>query len=227
MRALLTGLLILIAASEAAAGAWPREVGTSFVSLSYTATTGARTLLLPQQDLRSFASVFAEHGLARDWTIGLDAGRGDSLSAALVFLRHPVWTGDTGHRIAAELGLGVQDDPENGLQVRVRPGLAWGRGFESRWGQGWAGLEASADLRLPTQEWGLKSDMTAGLKPTDRLMLIMQVQSGKYPGSEPIVRLAPSVVRRISESMHLQLGAIASIAGDDAVGLKLSAWFTF
>ena len=61
---------------------------------------------------------------------------------ALVFARLPVWSPGE-HKVAADLGFGLLADGVEPTQTRIRPGLAWGRGFESRWGGGWLGMEAS------------------------------------------------------------------------------------
>lgn len=232
MRAVLAGLFLAFgAAAQASAGAWPRDAGTAFLSFSQSVSTGMQTLLAPMQDLRFQSSLFAEYGLTPKLTIGLDAsharGEEDTLSAALVFARRPVWRSAGGQVAAAEIGFGVQDAATGGLETRIRPGLSWGRGFEKFWGGGWIGVESSAELRLPSQQVAVKVDGTLGFKPNDRTMLILQVQTGRYPGSDPIVRLAPSVVRRIGEKIHLQLGLNAGLAGDEAVGLKLATWVSF
>lgn len=230
MRAPLFALVLLAAAAQAEAGAWPREQGSVFLSLSGTLSTGAETLLAPTTDIRSASQAFAEYGLSDDWTLGLDALRatGDDapVTAGLVALRRPVWRGDGGGIAAAELGVGVLEDAD-GTEARVRPGLSWGRGFESARGGGWLGLESSLEFRLPSGDTVFKADFTAGLKPNDRWMLIGQVQTGLFPDADPIVRLAPSVVRRLGASTHAQLGLVGSIAGDDAVGVKLALWFSF
>jgi hypothetical protein len=228
--ALVVGLAVL-PASEGMAGAWPREEGQVFLSFSQTTSSGARTVLEAVQDVRSYSSIYAEYGLTPELTVGFDAGlaRGDQdqASAWNLFLRRPVWVAKNGNRFAAELGIGQLNDPDNGRQWRIKPGLSWGRGFESRWGGGWVGLESSAAYRFSSQDFEFKTDFTAGLRPTDRWMLIFQVQSGRYGADDPIVRLAPSVVRRFGEKMHVQLGFIQSVAGDDAMGVKIGTWLTF
>ena len=182
------------------------------------------------QDIRSYSSVYVEHGLTDRLTIGLDAGMGrgpdESVTAALGFARLPVWSPGE-HRVAVELGLGWLDDGVDGPQARIRPGLAWGRGFESRRGGGWLGMEASWEYRTPGGETATKVDFTAGLKPSERWMGILQLQTGDYPGSDPIARLAPSVVCRLGPRSHLQLGGLAPLAGDDAWGATMALWFTF
>lgn len=232
MRALVAGLLIALAAGEAQAGAWPRPKGETFVSVTRQQTTGARTLIEGLNDLQSWSSLYAEHGLTSRFTLGLIAGTGsgpgryDGATEALVFLRMPVWSPGQ-HRFAAEIGIGTLDAEWQGRERRLRPGLSWGRGFASRWGDGWMGIESSAEFRQPSGDTVLKADVTAGLKPNDDWMWIAQVQSGRFPGNAPIVRFAPSIVRRLGGRMHLQVGGVAPIAGDDAFGATVSLWLTF
>lgn len=230
MRTLIAGLMIALVATEAAAGAWPRPKGETFVSVASRWSTGARTLIAAVQDIQSYNSIYAEHGLTDRWTVGLDAGQGrgpdEVVNAALVFARLPVWSPGE-NKVAADFGVGLLDDGVDGPQTRLRPGLAWGRGFESRWGGGWLGIEASYEYRLPNGDTAAKADFTAGLKPNDRWMGILQVQTGAYPDSDPIVRLAPSVVRKLGKRSHLQVGGLAPIAGDDAYGAMVALWFSF
>ena len=223
--------LLAFAATEATAGAWPRPKGETFVSVATRQSTGARTLIGAVQDVHSYNSVYAEYGLTDRLTVGLDAGQGrgpdDAVNAALVFARVPVWSPGR-HKVAADSGLGLLADGVEPTQTRLRPGLAWGRGFESRWGGGWIGMEASYELRLPSGGHATKTDFTAGLKPTESWMAMLQLQAGDYPGAEaPIVRLAPAVVRKLGRRTHLQVGAIAPVSGDDPHGALLSPWLTF
>jgi len=230
MRMLTAGLMLALAATQASAGAWPRPKGETFVSVATRQSTGARTLIAAVQDIRSYNSIYVEHGVTDRLTVGLDAGQGrgpdEQVDAALVFARLPVWSPGE-HKVAADLGVGLLEDAVDGTQTRIRPGLAWGRGFESRWGGGWLGMEASYEYRLPSGDSAIKADFTAGLKPNDRWMGILQLQTGVFPDSEPIARLAPSVVRRLGARSHVQIGALAPLAGDNAYGAMLALWFTF
>ena len=240
MRRCLAAILLAAApvhVPEAGAGAWPRDEGAAFLSLSQTVSTGGRTLLSASEDIRSYTSLYAEYGLTPKLTIGLDAGVGidaslstgmeSPVNAWLAFLRYPIWVGEGGNRFAAQIGAGTQTEPDYGQQARLRPGLSWGRGFESRWGGGWFGIEASAEYRFKSEDFAFKADYTAGIKPSEKWMLIFQLQTGRYGAEDTIVRLAPSVVRKMGKRMHLQLGGIASVAGDDALGLKFATWFEF
>lgn len=230
MRVVAAGIIMALSALRAEAGAWPREEGKTFVSLSQVFTTGTQSLLAPTETLTSYSSIYAEYGLTGAVTIGFDAGYGMGPEARLAtgidFVRRPIWESPSGQRFAADFGVGWRT--QSGEQdVRLRPGIAWGRGFESAWGGGWMGVDASAELMLPSDDTAFKVDFTTGLKPNDDWMVILQVQSGRYPGSGAIARLAPSVVRAIGERSHIQLGLDATVLGDDSIGVKLGTWFSF
>jgi hypothetical protein len=233
----LAAALVLLAggAATADAGAWPRERGEAFLSFGQQASTGATTLLGAVADIRSWSSVYAEYGLSERLTVGLDAGLGQGqdqrVEAVLAFARLPVWSPGA-HRVAADLGVGTIAITDEERQTRLRLGLAWGRGIGEgtrRWTRagGWLGIDASAELRQPAGEVALKADFTAGLKPGERWMMIAQVQTGHYPDTGGIVRLAPSVVRRISEQSQLQLGMTAELVGEPALGMSGAIWFSF
>ncbi|WP_424927013.1 hypothetical protein [Amaricoccus tamworthensis] len=223
-------LLMLTLPAMATAGAWPREHRSAFVSLSTNFSTAARSLDGMLVDLRNVTSLYAEYGLTPKLTVGAEAskGSGDSEEGAvgLVFARYPIWTSEGGHRFAAGFGIGLREETDFPTQWRFRPGLAWGYGFESRWGGGWLGVDASYERRIPSNTYVIKADFTAGIRPRDRWMAIFQVQSSREDAGT-IVKLAPSVVREISERTSLQLGATAGVKGDDTLGVKLGVWFRF
>ncbi|HEU0220604.1 MAG TPA: hypothetical protein VFR34_00125 [Paracoccaceae bacterium] len=223
-------LYCILAAPGAMAGAWPREGGTAFLSLSGLFSASSTDILAPDLGLTSYSTAFAEYGLTDMWTIGADIAYGqgsdEALYTGLVFLRRPFWRGER-DIFAAELGLGAQAETDDAPQARLRPGLSWGRGYEIAWGQGWMGIESSLEWRLPSNELVVKADATLGLRPSENWMLIGQLQTGHYPGSGLIVKFAPSIVRQIGERSHLQLGLSLGLAGDEGVGVKVATWFSF
>lgn len=73
----------------------------------------------------------------------------------------------------------------------------------------------------------LKADFTAGIRPGERTMLIAQLQTGRYPEADPVIRFAPSYVRAIGENRHVQLGLDTALSGDDSHGIKLATWWSF
>ena len=234
MRATLSGLMMLTALAlpeGARAGAWPREPGGFFLALSQSLSSGTPSLLAPDLSFRSYTSFYGEYGWSERLTLGLDGAYGwgpeADLWTGLVFARWALGETAAGDRFAIDLGLGRRIDSEDGRDARARLGLAWGRGFESGWGPGWMGIESSAERLVPADDTIYKADFTLGLKPDDRWMLILQLQSGLYPEADPLVRLAPSVVRRFGEHVHGQFGLEATVAGERSYGLKFGTWLSF
>lgn len=219
-------LCALLSAGPVAAGAWLREEGTGFLSFSQT---------VGENRDEDYNALFLEYGLTPNTTLGLDAGMGKGLEnwQAILFLRRPVGATDGASRRAVELGLGLSGSAPpltalpSDLSPLLRPGLSWGRGLDTRWGNGWVGVETLAELRLNSGDVALKADTTLGLKRSGGAMMILQFQAGDYPGADPYLRLAPSYVQPLGSRLHLELGVVAGVAGDDAARIKLGTWLAF
>lgn len=220
--------------ADAAAGAWPREDGRSFLSFGIEAGDAADG---------PYVSLYGERGLPRRWTAVLDAGGrpdGGDATAALS-LRLPVDNGTGRDRFALSFGGGIA--VEDGRTLADVPGLGqarpfarvgahWGRGFASAWGDGWAGLDALADVSIPVVDgddtataW--KLDATLGLRPTDRLATILQVQAGQPFAGDSYLRLQGTVVRRLGDRLNVEAGAVVGLAGDDTRAARLGVWVEF
>lgn len=220
-------LTLVLSAGPAQPGPWPREAGTGFLSLSHS-MAGDRDQ--PGRRAAGYSALYGEYGLDGALTLGLDAGRGDLYGdwSAVLFLRHALDDGNGPHRFAAELGLGGMGADGTAPQPLLRPGLSWGRGLETGWGPGWATLDSFLEYRLGDGEAALKADLTLGVKPTPDRMLILQVQSGDYPGTPPYLRLAPAYVRRLGRGeTFLEIGLKAGLAGEETQGLKIGLWRRF
>ena len=229
MRAYAAALILALALSAGPAqpGPWPREAGTGFLSLSHSLSEDRAR---PGRPASGYSAVYGEYGLGAGLTLGLDAGRGEAYGdwSALLFLRRPLDGGHGPHRFAAEFGVGRIGADGADPQAVLRPGLSWGRGMETAWGDGWATLESYAEYRLNDEETALKADLTLGVKPGPDRMLILQFQSGDYPGARPYLRLAPSYVHRLGRGeTFLEIGLKAGLAGDETQGLKLGLWRSF
>ena len=148
MRMPIAAVLFALAATEAAAGAWPRPKGETFVSIATRQSTGARTLIGAVQDLHNYTSIYAEYGLTERLTVGLDAGHGsgpdEAVDAALVFARLPVWSPGE-HKVAADLGFGLLADGVEPTQTRIRPGSPGAAASRA------AGAAAGSGWRRPTK----------------------------------------------------------------------------
>lgn len=230
--ALVLGLVLLPA--QAAAGAWPREDGRTFLSFGIELGDSADG---------PFASLYGERGLPRRWTAVLDAGMrpdGGDATAALT-LRMPVDDGSGRDRFALSFGggIGVEDgrvlaDVPGLGQARpfARAGAHWGRGFATAWGDGWAGVDALADLSIPVVDgddpataW--KLDATLGLRPTDRLATILQIQTGRPVAGDTYLRLQGTLVRRLGPALNVEVGAVVGLAGPDTAAARLGVWVDF
>lgn len=212
-----------LATAIASAGPWPREAGATFLSFSTLVTSPSDSI---GDDVQTFTSIYYERGMQRQLTFGLDAGFNDEWDySVLAFVKAPIMQSADPHKFAVRFGLGTIDGPTQDYTAMA--GAYWGRGFESGFGPGWASLDLQARYRFDAGDTVLKADATLGVKPSDRLKLILQVQTGDYPGSEPFIRLAPSVVWSIGEGRHIEFGGQIGVLNDDRVGLKLGTWFEF
>lgn len=246
MRTCLISLGMCLCGGMAAAGAWPREAGSGFAALSYEMTTPQATVealaggqqMTVQPEIYGFTALYAEYGLTDRLTLGVDTGQqeGPDTWSGVVFLRLPLDRGGGNNRFAAQLGLGQRFYEQQGIYYGLesterewiaRPLLAWGRGFDSRWGHGWMAAEASAEWRQVTGGTPVKLDLTLGLERSARRTLMVQVQTGDYPDSPAYARILPGVVQKMGAHLALESALILSVAGDDSVGFRAGIWMEF
>lgn len=221
IRLVLFAALALVLAGPAGAGAWPRGEGRTFVALSYAGSPGRAAPAGAHGAERAdgYASLFAERGLTPRLTFGLDAGGGEGRWTALAFLRRSY--GLEGPNVwGAELGLGRRGGDGDGGAL-IRPGLHWGRG--APWG--WMGVESYAEIE--GDGIGAKLDATLGLRRSDRVFWVLQLQTARTADGDGIVRLAPSYVRQIAPPARLELGFLADLSGEAELGVKLGTWVEF
>ncbi len=227
MRALL--FVLVVAAPPAGAGAWPRGEGQSFVSLRYAATAD-RTAIeasvagLGTLDALTRSTLYAEHGLTPQFTVGVDftMSHEAEIWTGLMFLRRSFAFG--GPNVwAVEIAAGQRTLFDDEVERILRPSLQWGRG--AAWG--WLSAEAYAEMRSESDQPAWKLDTTAGWNQSDSASWVAQVQTAAYPGADITVRLAPSYVRRLSERMRVELGVLADLTGREDVGVTLGTWLDF
>ncbi|WP_297772141.1 hypothetical protein [uncultured Roseovarius sp.] len=215
-------LLVLVILSpwlvlEARAGAWPREKGQGFLSVSGQ---------IDQPDdfgfYNHFIGLYAEYGATDRLTLGLDLG-GDTLrmTKGIAFARWPLGQLERPLKLAVEIGLG-QVDGQNAL----RPGLSVGQGFTIWDRHGWAAVDGRLVL-FKSGGHTLESDMTIGLSTSRRSKTILQIQTGRPAHGRPYTRLAPSFVYRMRPGAYLEFGLIAPLSGSGKRGLKLGIWRKF
>ncbi|WP_323784845.1 hypothetical protein [Thalassovita sp.] len=216
MRKILLAICFGLIPVIAPAGAWLREQGTGFFSSSVY-------LIDPNSGGNHYAGLYLEYGVAPRLTLGLDLGRGVSGNTKTIgFLKFPIGSTQGPHHVALDLGFGeIAGNPT------FRPGLSYGRGFSSRFGDGWISLETAIELNLRDETSDFKADLTFGLNRDDRHKIMLQLQSGKAVGDPPFLRLVPSVTRAIGNGWLLELGVTQEVIGGTASGLKFSLWRDF
>ncbi len=216
-------LLLCLTPGDAGAGPWPREMGTWFVSsdirFAWSHDPALRDGWRPGS---ADYAVYAEYGLPRDLTLGLDLGHTGSVTArSILFLRIPLRDSDSGLKLSADIGLGKIDD-----RTVLRPGLSFGKGFEAFGTSGWFTVDTQTELS-PDVSPDIKLDLSYGINLDGGTKLILQLQSGKPGDADSFARLAPSLVVPLGGNRHLDLGLLYGVTGDDSFGVKFGIWQTF
>ncbi len=218
---LLAGLALFIAA-PAMAGPWAREAGSAFLSFSTEITLNRDDpLLLPEYD----ATLYGQLGLGRRFSLGVDLYQGPESRTYLVFVERALRPGDARHQFALRLGAGTGDNGRGGASLLLL-GAAWGLGFDSRWGGGWAVVDAQVRNRSDGGD-EIKVDATLGLRPWEDWAVIGQLQAAEYPESDPTLRLQGTVLRRLNDRFSLEAGIVHGVHNTAQTGLKLGLWTEF
>lgn len=226
MRLAVLALLATLLPGLALGGAWPREEGGVFYSLSYRAEADWAALGSPRTlQADSFTSFYLEYGAGPRLTFGLDAGYpSDAQYSAIAFARYTLSAPGARHQWAISAGAGVAGPV---AEAQVQLGAHWGTGIETPWAPGWIGLDVTARRRLASPGTITKADLTFGLRPAEGWMAILQVQAGRYPGDPDYLRLAPSVVKELTPGQRIEIGIDADILGSGRVGARIGTWTEF
>lgn len=207
------------------AGAWPRGEGKLFFALD---TDRTRT------------NLYAEYGMRGDWTLGMEVAmpQGRRLPDVTSFVHHPVWRGKGGAILSAGLALEMRETvaakswPQlAGVEeVAVRAGLYWGKGFQTRWGSGWVTVDAQAE-RIVTKDWlgaahSFKLDLGLGIKPYDRMLLMVQAQGWQRQGGKAVLRLETTAAYKIGPAQIVVQPSVG-LRGPRDRRLKLGLWLEF
>lgn len=214
------GMIVLLMALTlgqlARAGPWLPSEGDGF--------SAASLYMVPRDGHGSrYQSLYFEYGLRPRLTLGLDWGRGVSGDGkTILFLRLPLGRAEGRQRLAFELGLG-----RIAGQDVLRPGLSYGRSFDSRYGSGWMALDVLGEIDLDTRSIDVKTDLTLGLSRSDRRKLMVQLQAGRAAGEAAFLRVVPSIAWQVRDHWHLEVGATQALTGARETGVKLGVWRSF
>lgn len=212
-------LFAVVVPAPSWAGAWPREKGTAFVSVTQ------EFYRRDDDTITAYGSFHAEYGLTDKLTLGVKGGGKDTggYRDLIAFFRYPLGDPAWTDRFGVEVGVGVRSNPLGGYETMLQPGLAWGRGFDTPMGSGWIQLETSLGLGLDSEGiWG-KADLTVGLNLDEKSHVIVQLLSYD-DGAQSYFKLAPSYVRRIREGIKIEIGLIQPLNTDERTGLKAGTW---
>ncbi|MEO1139647.1 MAG: hypothetical protein AAFW87_09335 [Pseudomonadota bacterium] len=214
----LSFLTMVFGADMGWAGAWLRADGETFLSFSVETefengiTDGSRL----------YGTVYAEHGLTQNLTLGLDAGGyEEDFGKVIGFLRWPLGVTEGPTKLALEFGMGLANDT-----FAIRPGISWGRGISAGDTPGWLSVETRATI-FDGFDGVFETDFTIGLKPAPKSIILFQLQTGTPSQSDPYAKLAPSYVHEIKPGRHIELGLTAGILEDDDFKLKFGFWRRF
>ncbi|WP_199260177.1 hypothetical protein [Paracoccus binzhouensis] len=240
MRGILCCLAALLLSPAALAGPWARDPGGVFAAVS-TKQDG---------DNNRYASLYAEYGLGRRDTLGLELGDARGERTILLWWQRALGRAEGPNRFAVSLGLGaIRRDGRYHPLAQI--GTAWGRGFDSIPllrripGGGWLAVESRSKLAVLTLEYPEepnvvwedptyltpetthKLDLTLGWHARDDLMLIQQFRFEQRDDTGFSARLAVSAVRDLWGPARVELGVIAPLAGEGELALKLGSWLEF
>lgn len=222
MLRLLPGLLMLYlsAAQSASAGAWPREKGTGFSAIGS---------ILRRNDvgLSYETKVFVEVGLGHRLTMGVDVNENPNGGGhALVFARIPLGDEAQRMRYAFEVGFGGHHwlgEWSNMYKVTV----AAGRGFESRWGNGWMGLDAAYERRLGNANPIYKLDAVIGLSSDKWFRPMVKLETAYSSGNSLAWALTPTILIKGAKKTTWVFGVEYRSARQKSIGLNLGFWRQF
>lgn len=215
--------LMICCGVQVQAGAWPRAQGQAFVALSADATR---------------AQLYAEYGLKRDWTLGVEVSmpRDRRLPDVSQFVHRLIWKGA---RASLSGGVAVElrettaalafPSLKGTSEIAARAGLFWGYGFDTRFGGAWATVDAQLE-RIYTTDWlgmgpAYKVDAGLGIRPTERLMLTFQAQYWQR-GLDKTLRIETGAGVKLGRTT-LVLQPSVGVIGARKPLVKLGLWAEF
>ena len=218
---LIVFLLSLLLASPTHAGAWLREKGTSFTSISFSATWFRDTT----------NTTYLEYGLRDNLTIGADIGIiadrwGGQSGYGTVFIRRPLGPNKGPNKWAYELGIGAAWVNELVLP-HLKTGVSWGRGIQIKGLNGWMTVDASMTWDMANGFHLGKIDSTLGVNFTKVTTGMIEIYLA-HLDSKTYATIAPSLVFKPHKGKYrFQIGAQTPLGHYENTALKLGLWREF
>lgn len=213
-------LACAISAPPVFAGAWLREQKSVFLSFGGTIRGNKETL--PEQETK----IYAEYGLLPRMTLGFDFNDVRTKSAhVLLFARLPIGPSDRPARYAFELGVGKHRYQEEWAPM-YKAALAFGRGFESRFGNGWMGAELAYEMRTAFPEPAIKLDFVAGLSSGPRFRPLIKLETAYVQGQPFSWAFTPGIMFDVRKTTWV-LGIEGRSTTQKTIGLTFNIWQNF
>jgi hypothetical protein len=224
-----TAILLCLAATPAASGAWPRAEGEKFLS--------ARTdFNVNDMGAPIAASVYGEYGLRNRITLIGQFSSADAPwlgSRASLSVQYALSPEHWRHKFAISGGVSAPPDTMGlMLDTQIETALHWGLGFESRYGPGWAtitarvlqpiALQPSTDTKIITDVYGV-----VGVRPQEGWMTM--ISTSRYENSDGVTwKVSPSMGYELREKAWIVPNVTREFGGgDDQTTLGLAIWLTF
>lgn len=207
--------------SSADAGAWLREKGSSFTSVSFGSTWFRDTT----------NTSYLEYGLRDDLTIGADIGyatsqKGKQSGYGTIFMRRPLGQNKGPNQWAYELGVGAAWVGEAVLPY-LKTGVSWGRGIKVRETHGWMAVDASMTWDVTSGLHLAKVDSTVGMNFTDITTGMVQFYLANLD-QKTYASIAPSLVFKPRKGqLRFQIGAESQLGNFENTAIKLGLWRDF
>jgi hypothetical protein len=248
----LTLLAIMAAVVQAPqpvlAAAWTLAPGAVFVSLTASRYDPDGQGEVPEVTV----GLYAEAGILPWLTLGgavetkadrrVGLGGETTANSGDVFVRARLREGAVGDPLSVQLGfIGplTKPDPATGLFAEERAvdaRVLYGRGFQPGWGDAFVNAEGGVRWLLEDGADELRLDLTAGLRPVPRLLVMVQAfgvrglrNNAPFGSDYDSLKLVPSVGYDLGPATLL-LGAERTVAGrnaDRGLRLKMSIWRSF
>ena len=225
----MTGRLALAAvlwaclAGGSLAGAWPREPGGAFVSQRFDHERSGR-------DGQTSAAIYGEYGLTRRVTLVGQLSNEDepfTVSRSGFALNLALGRLDAVHRFAVSLGVSTPPTMLGAMtERRIETGFYWGRGFESRWGGGWA--TATAKVLFARDQERPITDLSAlvGVRPREGWMVMLG--GGRYRDDQGTYdKLTSSLGYEVRERLWVVPSVTQEFTDDRTTGVGVAIWFSF
>ena len=220
MRFILAAFLAfgVMAPQDAIAGAWLREEGKGFASVSATLDA----------EKQAMTTTYLEYGWTSRTTLGakLETESTGMRGTGLVFMVKPV--GDTNRpaRLSWNIGIGAAWS-EVSISPLLRAGLSWGRGISFVNRDGWLTFDASVEWDALSAQTTTRLDSTMGFALTEQSKAMLQVFFTQSPDGGS-AKIAPSwLYRPQGRNFTYQFGAELPASRSEEPKLKIGFWRDF